>query len=90
MTLAREVLGLTVVERDISFSELYSIDECFLAGTGVEIVPVTQIDHYVLQDRTVGATTDALRSLYLQTVKGSNSQYAHWLSPLFSRSPGDS
>ncbi|MDF5893923.1 branched-chain amino acid transaminase [Pseudomonas syringae pv. syringae] len=82
MTLARETLGLSVVERDISFSELYSVDECFLAGTGVEIVPVTQIDHYVLQNHKVGELTAALRSLYLQTVKGSHSRYAHWLSPL--------
>lgn len=70
-----------MVERDISFSELYSVDECFLAGTGVEIVPVTQIDHYVLQNHKVGELTAALRSLYLQTVKGSHSRYAHWLSP---------
>lgn len=82
ITLAREELGLTVVERDISFSELYSVDECFLAGTGVEIVPVTQIDHYVLQPSGVGEVSAAVRRLYLDTVKGLNSQYAHWLTPL--------
>ncbi|CAN7735375.1 branched-chain amino acid transaminase [Caballeronia sp. LjRoot31] len=82
MTLAREELGLKVIERDISFSELFSVDECFLAGTGVEIVPVTQIDHCVLQEGRVGATSFAIRNLYLKTVRGLNSKYAQWLSPV--------
>ena len=82
MTLAREELGLKVIERDISFSELFSVDECFLAGTGVEIVPVTQIDHYRLQENRVGEISAAVRSLYMETVKGLKSKYAHWLSPV--------
>lgn len=81
MTLAREQLGLKVIERDISFSELFSVDECFLAGTGVEIVAVTQIDHYRLENG-VGEISAAVRGLYLETVKGVNSKYAHWLSPV--------
>jgi branched-chain amino acid aminotransferase len=82
ITLAREELGLKVIERDISFSELFSVDECFLAGTGVEIVPVTQIDHYILQESGVGEISAAIRSLYLKTVRGLNSKYTDWLSPV--------
>lgn len=54
----------------------------FRQHTGVEIVPVTQIDHYVLQDSGVGEISAAVRGLYLETVKGLNSKYAHWLSPV--------
>lgn len=82
ITLARDELGLQVIERDISFSELFSVDECFLAGTGVEIVPVTQIDHHVLQASGVGEISAAIRARYLETVRGLNSKYAHWLSPV--------
>lgn len=82
MTLARDELGLKVIERDISFSELFSVDECFLAGTGVEIVPVTQIDHYSIQAGQVGNITAKVRDLYLKTVRGQVPQYAHWLSPV--------
>ncbi|KTT63277.1 branched-chain amino acid aminotransferase [Pseudomonas oryzihabitans] len=80
ITLAREELGLNVIERDISFSELFSVDECFLAGTGVEVVPVTQIDHHRMQESGVGKISAAVRSLYLETVKGLNSKYTYWLS----------
>lgn len=82
ITLAREELGLNVIERDISFSELFSVEECFLAGTGVEIVPVTQIDHHRMQENGVGEISAAVRSLYLETVKGLKSKYTHWLSPV--------
>ncbi|MHB0774484.1 branched-chain amino acid transaminase [Halomonas sp. WWR20] len=82
ITLARDDLGLKVIERDISFSELFSVDECFLSGTGVEVVPVTQIDHFQLQESGVGEISTAIRTLYLETVKGLNTKYAHWLTPV--------
>ncbi|MGQ7242251.1 branched-chain amino acid transaminase [Salinicola sp. V024] len=82
ITLARDELGLKVIERDVSFSELFSIDECFLSGTGVEVVPVTQIDHYKLQESGVGEISTAIRRLYLETVKGLNTKYTHWLTPV--------
>lgn len=82
ITLAKEELGLEVIERDISLSELFSVDECFLAGTGVEIVPVTQIDHHRMQENGVGEISAKVRNLYMETVKGLNSKYAHWLNPV--------
>ncbi|HGE6810365.1 TPA: branched-chain amino acid transaminase [Pseudomonas aeruginosa] len=82
ITLARDELGLKVIERDISFSELFSADECFLSGTGVEVVSVTEIDHHKLQEGSVGEISAAVRRIYLETVKGLNAKYAHWLTPV--------
>ncbi|WP_315138725.1 branched-chain amino acid transaminase [Achromobacter marplatensis] len=82
ITLARDELGLKVIERDVSFSELFSVDECFLAGTGVEVVPVTQIDDCKLQESGVGEISTAIRRLYLETVRGLNTKYARWLTPV--------
>ena len=47
--LAREELGLDVIERTIDRSELYVADEVFLTGTAAHISPVIEVDR-----RTVG------------------------------------
>lgn len=36
--------GLTTAETDLTQYDLYTADECFLTGTGAEIVPVVEID----------------------------------------------
>lgn len=53
MQLLREELGHIVVERSIDRTELYLADEVFLTGTGVEISPVTRIDHRAVGDGRV-------------------------------------
>ena len=50
--LAREELGLQVMERSIDRTELYVADEAFFCGTGVQVVAIAQIDH-----RPVGTGT---------------------------------
>jgi branched-chain amino acid aminotransferase len=49
MNLARAA-GIPVVEKQLTRQDLYVADECFLTGTGAEIVPVTRIDQ-----RPIGA-----------------------------------
>ena len=49
MSLARAA-SIPVVEKTITRFDLYTADECFLTGTGAEIVPVTRIDQ-----RPIGA-----------------------------------
>ena len=44
MTLAREQLGLTVVERRVSLAEFHSANEVFTTGTMGELTPVVEID----------------------------------------------
>ena len=43
MTQARE-LGIPVAARSLSAFDLYTADECFLTGTGAELIPVRNID----------------------------------------------
>ena len=40
-------LGVSVVEKKISVSQLKSADEVFLSGTASEIIPVTRIDRNI-------------------------------------------
>eukprot|EP00597_Dinobryon_sp_UTEXLB2267_P003151 CAMPEP_0170074942 /NCGR_PEP_ID=MMETSP0019_2-20121128/12168_1 /TAXON_ID=98059 /ORGANISM="Dinobryon sp., Strain UTEXLB2267" /LENGTH=470 /DNA_ID=CAMNT_0010285593 /DNA_START=444 /DNA_END=1856 /DNA_ORIENTATION=+ len=44
MTLARERLGLSVVERRVSLAEFHAADEVFTTGTMGELTPVVEID----------------------------------------------
>lgn len=78
--LAERELGLPTDERDVQLAELYGADECFLCGTGVEVTPVIEIDHRAIGSGRVGPTTEALRGLYCDAVRGVLPQYRHWLT----------
>ena len=56
LELARES-GLHVKETVLGLHDLYNADECFLTGTGAEIVPVVTIDGRQIGDGKPGATT---------------------------------
>lgn len=81
MTLLREEMGLTVVERSIDLSELYLAEEAFLTGTGAEISLVTRADHRALGSGRPGPIGSALRRLYDDVVRGRNPRYRHWCWP---------
>lgn len=83
MTLAKERFNLTVEERDIAPSELLTADECFLSGTGLEISPVTQIDHRALNSMHIDSITLAVRTAYQQAVRGELSEYQRWLTSIY-------
>jgi branched-chain amino acid aminotransferase len=68
MTLLKEELGLTVVERSIDRTELAVADEAFLAGTGAQVVPITRVDHRPIGGGRPGPLTLELRDLYFDVV----------------------
>jgi len=61
--LAREA-GLKVSEPNLTRYDLFSADECFLTGTGAEIMPVIKIDGRVIGDGKPGKTTRKLVEEY--------------------------
>lgn len=63
MELAREA-GIPVVETTLTRYDLYVADECFLTGTGAEIVPVVKIDGRTIGEGRPGATTRLLQERY--------------------------
>ncbi|MDX2162701.1 MAG: branched-chain amino acid transaminase [bacterium] len=81
--LAREVLGIEVVEREIDRSEVYLADEMFLCGTGVQIAAITKIEHRPIGTGTMGTMTRQLRDLFFNVVAGRVPQYRHWLTPVY-------
>ncbi len=72
-----EDLGYTVVERDVSRSELYVAEEAFLVGTAAELVPVRQIDDHDLA--APGEITRVLAAKYEEALHGRAQEYLEWL-----------
>ena len=81
--LAREVLGLQVVERDIDRSEVYVAGEAFLCGTGVQVAAVASVDHRPIGSGRIGPITEQLRDLYFRVVRGQEPAYRHWVTAVY-------
>lgn len=63
MDLAREN-GMTVVEPNLTRYDLFNTDECFLTGTGAEIIPVVKIDGRLIGTGQPGPVTKRLMEQY--------------------------
>ena len=85
MTLARDELGLEVVERDIDRTELYTADECFMTGTAAHVTPVVELDRREIGNGKMGPVTADLVKLYFEIITGKNAKYAHWCTPCYSK-----
>lgn len=82
ITLAREELGIEVVERPIRRSELYLADEVFLTGTAAHITPVGSLDNRPIADGGVGPITHKLSEVYVDLIRGGNPKYADWCTEI--------
>jgi branched-chain amino acid aminotransferase len=76
--LARQELGLQVVERLIDRTEVYLSSEVFLTGTAIQVAAVTRVDHRPIGDASMGPITEKLRQLYLDAVRGKLPAYRSW------------
>ena len=67
--LAREA-GIEAVEKDLNRFDLYCADECFLTGTGAQVIPVTLIDRRPVGHGHVGPITRQIMEMYENHVRG--------------------
>jgi branched-chain amino acid aminotransferase len=63
--------GLTVGEPHLTRYDLFNADECFLTGTGAEVVPVVKIDGRVVGTGKPGPVTESLVVQYRALTKAS-------------------
>jgi len=63
MDLAREA-GIPVTELNLTRYDVFNADECFLTGTGAEIIPVVKVDGRVIGSGKPGAITRLLEEKY--------------------------
>jgi branched-chain amino acid aminotransferase len=85
MQLAREELGIEVIERSIDRTEIYLCDELFLTGTAAQITAVTRVDHRLIGDGKMGKVTHRLREVFDDVVRGCNPKYRHWNLSVYER-----
>ena len=83
ISLLRDEMGVPIEERSIDRSELFVADEAFFAGTGIQIVPITRIDHRPVGTGRPGVVTTRLRSLYFDVVRGRVAKYRSWCAPVY-------
>jgi branched-chain amino acid aminotransferase len=82
LQIAREDMGLEVIERPIDRTELYIADEAFMCGTAAEITPVVSVDRYELGDGDVGPVTRELEDIFLGVLRGTDSRHPDWRTPV--------
>ena len=80
-----EALDIPVEIRSIDRSEIYVADEMLLCGTGVQLSPVTELDHRPIGGGAVGPISKQLHQAYFAAVRGRDPRFAHWLTPIPSR-----
>jgi branched-chain amino acid aminotransferase len=81
--LAKNILDLETIERDIDRTELYIADEIFLCGSAMEVVPVLNVDGISVGNEESGNITALIKETYLKAVSGQIEQYLNWLTPIY-------
>jgi branched-chain amino acid aminotransferase len=76
--LARNEIGLPVVERSIDRTEVFIAEEMFMTGTAAEVIAVTKIDYRPVGAGKMGPITSQLRSLYQDVIRARTPKYSSW------------
>ena len=76
--IARQEVGLKVVETRIRRSELYFADEVFLTGTAAHIQAVGELDNRVIGSGDTGPITTKINEVYQESIRGNNPKYESW------------
>lgn len=83
MTLAKDELGLEVVERSISRAELYAADEIFFSGTAMEVTPIYEVDDRLVGDGKNYEICRKIKDLFFDITACKNPKYAHYCTPVY-------
>ena len=78
MELAKNELGLPVIERSIDRTELFICDELFMTGSAAQVVAITKVDYRPVGTGEMGPVAGKIRELYVDAVRAKLPQYAHW------------
>lgn len=86
ITLARDILGITVHERDIDYEEVFKADEVFCTGTAAVISPIGSISFqekdYTFNNFEVGEYTSRLYDLLTGIQTGAEEDPYGWVTEI--------
>lgn len=85
MLLAKEELGIEVVERSIARTELYAADELFFSGTAMEVTPIIEVDDRVVGNGKSGEISSKIQKLFFDITTGKNPKYNHFCTPIYEK-----
>ena len=83
--LARNELGIELVEREIDRSELYIADEIFMTGTAAHLTPIVEVDRRTVGTGKPGPITSQLSELFYDCIRGKSEKYSQWCTPVRAR-----
>jgi branched-chain amino acid aminotransferase len=83
LEIARDDLGIPILERSLDRTELYTADEVLLCGTGAQISPVIEIDRRAIGSGRPGQVTRDISRVYFDAVRGRLPGYRDWLTPVY-------
>jgi branched-chain amino acid aminotransferase len=76
-------LGIPLETRPIDRTELYSAEEIFLCGTGVQLAAVTSVDRRPVGSGDPGPITRAIQQAYFDAVRGRSEKHRRYLTPVY-------
>ncbi len=85
ITLLKNELIVTVEQRPLARSELYSAEEIFLTGTAAEVTPVVEVDNRKIGTGKIGEITSQLQEVFFRAVRGQIERYRSWLTPVYDK-----
>ncbi len=85
ITLLKNELLVSVEERAVARSELYTAEEIFLTGTAAEVTPVVEVDNRRVGKGKIGEITSQLQEIYFRAVRGEIERYRSWLTPVYEK-----
>jgi branched-chain amino acid aminotransferase len=75
--------AMTIAERVVARSELYTCDEAFFTGTAAEVAPILSIDRRLIGVGKPGDVTVRLQKEFERLVTGANPKYLEYLTPAY-------
>lgn len=80
LTIASD-MGISIAERVVDRTELYTADEAFISGSSANIIPILSIDKREVS-KGAGAVTAKLRTVYEKILTDISSPYSQWLTKI--------
>lgn len=74
--------GISVIERNVSRTELYIAEEVFLTGTACQVAYFSKIDNRKIGTGRIGPITKRLQEIYFDAVHGRLPEYKTWLTSI--------
>jgi branched-chain amino acid aminotransferase len=81
--LAKNEMEIETDVRRVDRTELYTADELFFCGTGVQISPIGSVDRRPIGNGGIGPITRQIQRFYYEITHGKFDRYMQWLTPVY-------